>query len=113
MRCGLGRRWHLWKRNYDLYLGKRQFAAIEGGLLAWEFVLRDAGGGVLALIDRNFQGFGKELFTDAGKYVVHFGERPQQVRLAGRSDGAARLLYLHLCVRDPRGSQGLATVCDS
>ena len=73
------RRWHLWKRNYDLYLGKRQFASIEGGLLAWEFVLRDAAGGVLALVDRNFQGFGKELFTDAGKYVVHFGEKPQQV----------------------------------
>ena len=32
--------------------------------------------GVLALIDRNFQGFGKELFTDAGKYVIHFGDAP-------------------------------------
>ena len=32
--------------------------------------------GVLALIDRNFQGFGKELFTDAGKYVIHFGDEP-------------------------------------
>jgi len=27
--------WHLLKRNYALYLGKRQFAAIKGGLLAW------------------------------------------------------------------------------
>ena len=34
--------------------------------------------GVLALIDRNFQGFGKELFTDAGKYVIHFGQDPQE-----------------------------------
>lgn len=34
--------------------------------------------GVLALIDRNFQGFGKELFTDAGKYVVHFGNNPTE-----------------------------------
>jgi hypothetical protein len=32
---------------------------------------------VLALIDRNFQGFGKELFTDAGKYVIHFGDTPK------------------------------------
>jgi hypothetical protein len=32
--------------------------------------------GTLALIDRNFQGFGKELFTDAGKYVIHFGMPP-------------------------------------
>ncbi len=34
--------------------------------------------GVLALIDRNFQGFGKELFTDAGKYVIHFGSKPAE-----------------------------------
>ena len=32
----------------------------------------------LALIDRNFQGFGKELFTDAGKYVIHFGDGPDE-----------------------------------
>ena len=41
---------------------------------------------VLALLDRNFQGFGKELFTDAGKYVVHFGEKPAQVGLSGAWD---------------------------
>ena len=51
-------RWHLWKRRYDLYLGRRQFAAIEGGLLAWDFELRDQAGQTLALIDRNFQGEG-------------------------------------------------------
>ena len=79
-------RWHLWKRKYDLYLGKRQFAAIEGGFLAWEFALRDSDGGVLALIDRNFQGFGKELFTDAGKYVIHFGETPQKVGIIVAAD---------------------------
>ncbi len=33
---------------------------------------------MLALIDRNFQGFGKELFTDAGKYVIHFGSKPSE-----------------------------------
>lgn len=69
-------RWHLWKRNYDLYMNKEQFARIEGNFLAWEFELKNEKGGTLALIDRNFQGFGKELFTDAGKYVIHFGEDP-------------------------------------
>lgn len=69
-------RWHPWRRRYDLFIGKHQFAAIDGGLLAWEFVLKDAKGGTLALIDRNFSGFGKEFFTDAGKYVIHFGESP-------------------------------------
>ena len=38
-------RWHLWKRKYDLYLERNQFASIEGNFLAWEFVLRDQGGG--------------------------------------------------------------------
>jgi hypothetical protein len=36
--------------------GKRQFAAVQGGLLAWDFELKDEQGGTLALIDRNFYG---------------------------------------------------------
>lgn len=70
-------RFHVWQRNYDIYLGKQQVAVINSPLLAWEFAIKDAQGGVLALIDRNFQGFGKELFTDAGKYVIHFGDTPK------------------------------------
>ncbi|GMH43421.1 hypothetical protein BSKO_11343 [Bryopsis sp. KO-2023] len=70
-------RWHLYRRNYDMYLGNKQFAEIGGNFLAWEFELKDSTGGTLALIDRNFQGFGKELFTDAGKYVIHFGQPPE------------------------------------
>ena len=42
-------RWHLWKRKYDLYLNRRQFAAIEGNFLAWEFVLKDEAGGELTV----------------------------------------------------------------
>lgn len=45
-------RWHPWRRKYDLFLGKKQFAAIDGPLLAWEFELKDANGNTLALIDR-------------------------------------------------------------
>ena len=79
-------RWHLWKRRYELFLGQRQFAAVDGGFLAWEFELKDERGETLALIDRNFSGFGKELFTDAGRYAIHFGGSPleaaQQIRNA-------------------------------
>lgn len=39
-------KWHLYKRNYDLFLGKTQFAEIAGTFLAWEFELKDAQGGV-------------------------------------------------------------------
>jgi len=66
-------RWHLWRRNYDVYLRKRQFAQVRSGLLAWEFTMQDAQGRPLAQIDRNFQGIGKEFFTDAGMYALHFG----------------------------------------
>jgi uncharacterized protein YxjI len=45
-------RWHLWRRKYDLFMGKRQFAAIDGGFLAWEFELKDGSGNTLALVDR-------------------------------------------------------------
>lgn len=83
-------RWHLWKRNYDLYRGDAQFAEIRSGLLAWEFTLVDEGGEPLAHIDRNFRGFGMELFTDAGKYAIHFGKalkgtKAERQQLAARS----------------------------
>ena len=73
-------RWHPFWRNYDLYMargldqGMKQFASISAGFLSWEFELKSEAGGTLALVDRNFSGLGVELFTDAGKYVVHFGE---------------------------------------
>jgi len=70
-------KWHLWRRKYELFVGKKQFAEIDGDFLAWEFLVRDQHGQPLALIDRNFSGFGKELFTDAGKYAIHFGESPE------------------------------------
>jgi hypothetical protein len=31
---------------------------VQGGLLAWDFELKDDNGGTLALIDRNFSGEG-------------------------------------------------------
>lgn len=68
------RRWHLWKRIYDLYLGNKQFAVVENpGFWNWTFTLKDIDGQVLAQIDRDWRGFGFEIFTDAGQYVIRFG----------------------------------------
>ncbi|GMJ08312.1 hypothetical protein like AT2G04940 [Hibiscus trionum] len=68
------RRWHLWRRVYDLYLGNKQFAVVENpGLWNWTFTLKDIDGQVLAEIDRDWRGFGFEIFTDAGQYVIRFG----------------------------------------
>ncbi|PSS32918.1 Altered inheritance rate of mitochondria protein [Actinidia chinensis var. chinensis] len=67
------RRWHLWKRVYDLYLGDKQFAVVENpGFWNWTFTLKDIDGQVLAQIDRDWMGFGFEIFTDAGQYVIRF-----------------------------------------
>ncbi|XVE55059.1 hypothetical protein DITRI_Ditri03aG0130800 [Diplodiscus trichospermus] len=68
------RRWHLWRRVYDLYMGNKQFAVVENpGLWNWTFTLKDINGQVLAQIDRDWRGFGFEIFTDAGQYVIRFG----------------------------------------
>ncbi|KAM7523455.1 hypothetical protein LguiA_013357 [Lonicera macranthoides] len=68
------RRWHLWKRVYDLYLGNKQFAVVENpGFWNWTFTLKGINGEVLAEIDRDWRGFGFEIFTDAGQYVIRFG----------------------------------------
>ncbi|KAL5769914.1 hypothetical protein ACOSP7_014068 [Xanthoceras sorbifolium] len=68
------RRWHLWRRVYDLYLGNKQFAVVENpGFWNWTFTLKGINGEVLAQIDRDWRGFGFEIFTDAGQYVIRFG----------------------------------------
>lgn len=68
------RRWHLWKRVYDLYLGNKQFAVVENpGFWNWTFNLKDIDEQMLAQVDRDWRGFGFEIFTDAGQYVIRFG----------------------------------------
>ncbi|KAK9272752.1 hypothetical protein L1049_003129 [Liquidambar formosana] len=43
------------------------------GFWNWTFTLKDIDGEVLAEIDRDWRGFGFEIFTDAGQYVIRFG----------------------------------------
>ncbi|VVA97957.1 unnamed protein product [Arabis nemorensis] len=50
----------------------------DGGIYGEEFMIytwvKDADGEVLAQIDRDWRGFGFEIFTDAGQYVIRFGK---------------------------------------
>ncbi|KAG6845234.1 hypothetical protein H0H87_012226 [Tephrocybe sp. NHM501043] len=48
------------------------------GFLSWHFRLCDAKGDEIAYISRAFRGFGREFFTDTGKYTVTFGPGPQE-----------------------------------
>jgi len=55
------------------YVGSRkQFAYIDAPALEYNFTAKGAHHEDLAQIDRNFAGFAKEVFTDAGQYAIHF-----------------------------------------
>ncbi|KDQ16202.1 hypothetical protein BOTBODRAFT_54038 [Botryobasidium botryosum FD-172 SS1] len=73
--------WHPWRRKYHLFKSQGyqkfdQFASINGGFWAWDFFLQDAGDNNIASIRRNFAGFGREIFTDTGQYVIRFTPDP-------------------------------------
>ncbi|KAJ9125837.1 hypothetical protein QFC24_002621 [Naganishia onofrii] len=65
----------------------KQFARIDSGFWAWDFWLKDADDRIMASINRNFTGFGRELFTDTGQYVIRFDAVEQELALkqAGNS----------------------------
>lgn len=78
------RDWHLWRRKYNLFLSRPstdpttgalvpafdQFASIDERFWSWEFWLRDAEGRARGSVSRNFGGFGREIFTDTGEWVL-------------------------------------------
>lgn len=66
-------RWHLWRRRYDLFVDKRQFAAIDAPWLSWDFIMNDEEGRALACVNKNFVGFGREIFTDTSQYIIRMG----------------------------------------
>ena len=68
--------WHVWRRRYNLFVGQRQFARIDSGLLAWDFTLADEKGEKLAELNRNFAGFAREIFTDTGQYALRLDAAP-------------------------------------
>ncbi|KAJ9114393.1 hypothetical protein QFC20_001536 [Naganishia adeliensis] len=77
--------WHPWRRRYNIFKHRedtfKQFARIDSGFWAWDFWLRDADDRIMASINRNFAGFGRELFTDTGQYVIRFDAVEQELAL--------------------------------
>lgn len=69
--------WHLWRRRYNLFKLEDeqtddydQFGIIDAPFLAFDFPVRNEQGDVIASVDRNWVGLGRELFTDTGIYIV-------------------------------------------
>lgn len=65
-------RFHIWRRQYDLFANKNQFAEVNAPLLSWDFNVTSEDGSILASINKNFMGFAREIFTDTSHYVVRF-----------------------------------------
>ncbi|KAK6456978.1 phospholipid scramblase 1 [Scheffersomyces xylosifermentans] len=69
--------WHPWRRRYNLFKLEdeetsefNQFGAIDAPFLSFDFPVKNQNGDVIASVDRNWVGLGRELFTDTGVYIV-------------------------------------------
>lgn len=47
-----------------------QFAYVDEPFLSWDFSLLSNEGGLIGSVNRNFAGFGREIFTDTGVYAL-------------------------------------------
>lgn len=50
--------------------GFAQFAYVDEAFLSWDFSLLSADSKLIGSVNRNFAGFGRELFTDTGVYAL-------------------------------------------
>ncbi|KAF9483860.1 Scramblase-domain-containing protein [Pholiota conissans] len=99
--------WHLWRRRYDLFLREQvpmellasdetqiqpshpvyhQIAKVDAGFLAFDFSVRNEQEIEIARIERAFRGFGREIFTDTGRYSVYFNPSGVQSSLPDVSE---------------------------
>ena len=62
--------WHVYRRRYNCYVDKSQFAQVDSGFLAVDFDMVDENGRKLASVNKDFTGFAREIFTDARQYVL-------------------------------------------
>ncbi|QLG71463.1 hypothetical protein HG535_0B05050 [Zygotorulaspora mrakii] len=71
--------WHLWRRRYELFQREKgsdgsfsEFGQIDAPFLSFDFPVSDEKGKIIAGVDRNWVGLGREMFTDTGVYIVRF-----------------------------------------
>ncbi|KAF9517916.1 hypothetical protein BS47DRAFT_1338767 [Hydnum rufescens UP504] len=94
--------WHLWRRRYNVFTGREgdfeQFARVDAPFLSWEFYLQDANDDNVASIQKNFAGFGREIFTDTGQYALTF--RPHQTAPSALASPEKQTLYRRLTLEE-------------
>lgn len=83
--------WHPWRRKYSIFQARhednfKQFARVDSGFLAWDFWLKDRDDRLVASINRNFRGLGREMFTDTGQYVIRFDSAGTELDMPAGSE---------------------------
>ncbi|KAF8301454.1 Scramblase-domain-containing protein [Clavulina sp. PMI_390] len=91
--------WHPWRRKYNLFTGRQgdfsQFAAVDMPFLSWDFFLQDEANTNIASVVRNFTGFGREIFTDTGQYVISFRPDPAAPSVRAQMADGRQTLTIH------------------
>ncbi|KAI9006914.1 Scramblase-domain-containing protein [Hyaloraphidium curvatum] len=76
---------HIFRRQYELFVNKTQFARIDAPFLSWDFTMTSKDGRLTGTINRNFSGFVREIFTDTGVYVLRMDGLEQDGEATGLS----------------------------
>ena len=59
-------------------------------MLSWDFTLADLHGNLIGSINRNFRGFGREIFTDTGQYVLRMDAASPETTNIANSDAVTQ-----------------------
>lgn len=73
-------KWHPWRRKYELFSTDQnkgnneliQFGVIDSPFLSFDFPVKDENNKIIASVERNWVGLGREMFTDTGVYIIRF-----------------------------------------
>ena len=67
-----------------------QFAKINEPFLSWDFSLLSASDQLIGSVNRNFAGFGREIFTDTGVYALRMDSAGLEEEAGKQKSGVAR-----------------------
>ncbi|KAL6722220.1 hypothetical protein ACLMJK_001327 [Lecanora helva] len=86
-----------------------QFAYVDEPFLSWDFSLFSSDSKLIGSVNRNFSGFGREIFTDTGVYALRMDAAQEKTGAASDQTSSARPTE-EMKVQAP-GKQSIPPVC--
>lgn len=96
-------KWHPWRRKYELFSTDQnkgtneliQFGMIDSPFLSFDFPVRDEENKIIASVERNWVGLGREMFTDTGVYIIRFDSQRSFNNVYLSSELSSKILNLN------------------